>query len=210
MYRKLLILLQKYWIVKKALGTLKKNTILIDSSLRGGRVRVNGKNNDISISEGNYKRIKIGIDGDNNRVIVFKGTYLRNVEIIVQGDNHLVEIGDGVEIGGANIVCCGEKSKIIIGEESLLASGIDIKSCDGHSIYQDGKVINNSRDIIIEKHTWIAQDVTMLKGVILRSGSVVGMRSLLTSGEFEADSIIAGFPARVLKKGIQWGKERTI
>ena len=209
MYKKLLILLQKYWIIKKVFRILKKNTIAINAPLQGGKVRVNGENNDISIADGNYKRIKIGIDGDNNRVLITGGGQIRNLEIIVQGDNHLVEIGYGVEIGGANVVCCGENSKIVIQEESLLASGIDIKSCDGHSIYQDGKVINSSRDIIIEKHTWIAQDVTILKGVVLKSGSVVGMRSLLTSGEFESNSVIAGSPARVLKRGIQWGKERT-
>jgi len=40
MYKKLFIILQKYWIVKKVFHTLKKNSIHINSQLQGGRIKI--------------------------------------------------------------------------------------------------------------------------------------------------------------------------
>ena len=210
MYKKILIVLKSYLIIKKPWKTIKENSFLITSLLKSSRIHVNGKDNIVKIDNGNLKRIKIGVDGNGNSILIQSDVYIRNLEIIIQGNNHKLSIGEGVEIGGASIVCCGESSKVTIGENCLLASNIKIKSCDGHSIYKNNRVINNSKDIVIAQNVWIAQDVNILKGVSIGSNSVVGMNSLVTSNVFPKNVILGGSPAKIIKKEITWGKERTL
>ena len=210
MYKTILIAMQKYIILKKPWKTMKKNSFKIMSILKNSRIRITGKENTLEIKKGNHKRIKIGIDGNNNNIVIDADTYIRNLEIIVQGNNHLVHISKRVEIGGASMVCCGENSKIYLGKDCLLASNINIKSCDGHSIYQDGVVINNSNEIYIGHNVWIAQDVNILKGVKIGNDSVVGINSLVTSNNFPSNVILGGVPAKIIKHNITWGKERTV
>ena len=99
--------------------------------------------------------------------------------------------------------------KVYLGEDCLLASNINIKSCDGHSIYQDGIVINNSQSVNIGKNVWIAQDVNILKGVEIGDNSIVGINSLVTSNKYPSNVILGGIPAKIIKKNIHWGKEST-
>ena len=208
MYKKIFIAIQKYIIVKKAWRTIQKNSLEIMCILKNSKVRINGKENLLQINRGNYKRIKIGIDGNNNSVIIEENVYIRNLEIIIQGNNHTVFVSKRVEIGGASIVCCGENSKVYLGEDCLLAN-INIKSCDGHSIYQDDIVINNSQSVNIGKNVWIAQDVNILKGVEIGDNSIVGINSLVTSNKYPSNIILGGVPAKIIKKNITWGKEST-
>lgn len=145
MYKKILMTLQIYMIIKKPWKTVKQNSLIIMSILKSSKIRVNGKENIVKIGSGNFKRIKIGIDGNNNSISIDEDVYIRNLELIVQGNDHIINIGKRVEIGGASIVCCGENSKVDLGNDRLLASNINIKSCDGHAIYQNDNVINNSK-----------------------------------------------------------------
>ncbi|QOY51422.1 acyltransferase [Candidatus Sulfurimonas baltica] len=209
-YKTILLILQKYLLVKNSFRSSKYNRLHIMSILRHSKIRVSGIDNSVELCDGNFKRVKIGIDGNNNKITIKKDTYIRNLEIIMQGSNHTLCIGQRTEIGGATIVCCGENSRILIGDDCLLASNIDIKSCDGHSIYKNNEVINNSKDIIINNNVWIAQHVNILKGVTIGNNSVIGINSLLTSNIFESNVVIAGVPAKVIKRNITWGKERTL
>lgn len=210
MYKRILITLQRYIVVRKPWKTIRQNSLKIMSILKSSKIHVNGKDNIVKIENGNFKRIKISIDGYNNSISIDEGVYIRNLEIIVQGNNHIVNIGKRVEIGGVSIVCCGENSKVDLGDDCLLASNINIKSCDGHAIYQNDNVINNSKDVVIGNHVWIAQNVNILKGVSIGNDSVVGINSLVTSNLFSSNVILGGIPAKVIKRDINWGKERTL
>lgn len=210
MCEKLISKLLQYFIIKKPWKVLKHNGLIIIPILKSSKIRVNGEGNRLKIDTGNFKRLKIGIDGNNNSIVIDEGVYSRDFEIIVQGNNHSVYIGKKVEIGGANIVCCGENSKIHIGNNCLLASNINIKSCDGHSIYQNDKLINNSKEVVIGDNVWIAQDVNILKGVSIGNNSVVGISSLVTSNIFPSNVILGGVPAKIIKRNINWSKEGTL
>lgn len=78
-YKKIFIAIQKYIIVKKALRTIQKNSLEIMSILTNSKVRIDGEENILKINRGNYKRIKIGIDGNNNSVIKEENVYIRNL-----------------------------------------------------------------------------------------------------------------------------------
>ncbi|HQS67168.1 MAG TPA: acyltransferase [Sulfuricurvum sp.] len=197
-------------LANKKIGNLFNNNFNVSGVLRGkSKIRITGKNNTITIREGSLKNIRIGIDGDDNTIFIDEGTKIGALEIIVQNSGSQVMIGKSTEIGGAKIICCEFKDQVSIGNYNLIADDVEFWSCDGHSVYQNGVRINKSKPIFISDHVWIGRNVKILKGVSLLENTVVGMGSLVTARPYPAHSIIAGFPAKVIKEGITWSVERT-
>lgn len=66
-----------------------------------------------------------------------------------------------------------------------------------------GARINPSRGIVIHDRVWIAEKVTVLKGVTIGSDTIIASNSIVTKPI--PDSVIAaGAPARVVRKGVRW------
>ena len=66
---------------------------------------------------------------------------------------------------------------------------------------ETNKVLNPSKDIVLGKHVWIAQNVTILKGCHIGDDSVIGFGSIVTTS-CNQGSVIAGIPTKVVKEGI--------
>ena len=80
---------------------------------------------------------------------------------------------------------------------------------DSHSIVDlEGKRLNTSESIRIGDHVWVGINVTCLKGVHIANNSVVGAGSLLNGSFSEENVVLAGNPARVVKTGVDWLRER--
>ena len=90
-----------------------------------------------------------------------------------------------------------------IGDDCSFARNIKIMTSDGHSIFQDKKKINKSKDITIGKSVWIADNVTVLKGVNIGENSVIGINATVTK-DVESNAIAVGNPAKTVKKNITW------
>ncbi len=173
-------------------------------------------NNKISIEKENVveihksskvKKNKIVIKGKNNRVIIGENANLRGVIIDIRGENCLLHIGKNTIIGQDSYITIKEKGKkVIIGQECMLSRNVKIMSSDGHDILSQGKKINYAKDIIIEDKVWLADNVTVLKGVTIGKGSVVAINSTVTK-DVIVQSIVAGNPAKEIKKDISWRKE---
>lgn len=56
----------------------------------------------------------------------------------------------------------------------------------------------------IGEHVWIASYVDVLKGVNIPDGSVIAYRSCVTKAFNEKGSLIAGYPAKVIRDNIEW------
>ena len=65
-----------------------------------------------------------------------------------------------------------------------------------------------SAPIYIGKHCWIGSNVTILKGVTIGDGSIVGYRATVTKSLPESNCLIVGFPAKVVQNNVDWGKYR--
>ena len=88
-----------------------------------------------------------------------------------------------------------------------MASNIELRNNDGHSIFQNEKLINPSSNIHISNNVWICQNVKILKGTYVGSNSVVALNALVSSGTYENNVILAGIPAKIIKRNITWNKE---
>jgi acetyltransferase-like isoleucine patch superfamily enzyme len=75
-----------------------------------------------------------------------------------------------------------------------------------YSVVESFACINNAvGDVIIGDHTWISQNVTLLKGANIGDHSVVGFGSVC-SKPYPDNCIIAGVPGTVIKHNIDWDR----
>jgi acetyltransferase-like isoleucine patch superfamily enzyme len=129
-------------------------------------------------------------------------TYTPGAEII---------IGDKVFIGPGSLV--GSAGKITIGNNVLVSFDCVIQDNDTHSIRPEERENDvtgwmtgkkdwskiQSRPIVIESHAWIGARCIILKGVTIGRNAVVGAGSVVTRN-VESNTIVAGNPARVIKR----------
>lgn len=98
--------------------------------------------------------------------------------------------------------------EVIFGKNCLLADGVIVRPDDAHTIIDatdKTKVLNKPRvGCHIGDHCWLASDVILSKDVEIPHDCVVGRRSFVNNTLFEPNCIIAGSPAKIVKKNIAW------
>lgn len=164
-----------------------------------------------------YRFDSKNLDDRNYVKIGNKGIILG--QIIFETNQGEVTIGNNVHIGGATMIC---RNKIIIKDDVTMAWGIIIYDHNSHSIYWEERKNDNhqcyedfisfngnnivnkdwsnviSKPITIESKAWIGFDVTILKGVTVGEGAVVGAKSVVTK-DVEPWTVVAGNPAQIVK-----------
>lgn len=153
-----------------------------------------------------YKRVK-GSKLDS-RLLVEKGATL---EIL---DSFNVFYGADIEVfkdaklvikggGGANInfTCiCGEY--IEIGKDVQIGRGVTIRDNNGnHYINRTG--YKNTRPVIIGDKAWLCEGCTIMPGVKVGEGAIVGAHAFVTQN-VPAHSIVSGNPAQVVDTDVLW------
>jgi len=124
--------------------------------------------------------------------------YLKK-RIITFGNN--IEINDFVHIAGI--------SSIIIGNNVLIASKVYIsdvqhgcytgKDNHDHPDIPPGDRLLSSKDVIIEDNVWIGESVSVLAGVTIGRGSIIGANSVV-SKSIPPYVIAVGCPAKAIKQ----------
>jgi acetyltransferase-like isoleucine patch superfamily enzyme len=199
--------------VKKSILFLSKFQIeklndlqIIGATLGKCIVQIQGKNNELLIF-GEIHNSKINIWGDNNQIIISPKVKLNNATIVLRGTNCIIEIGEGTTFGGIYMVCMGKNNYIKIGKECMFADGIDIWATDSHPIYdEDNFLINPSKPIIIGNNVWIGAKSSILKGVLIEDGAVIGMSSIVTKN-VASFTLNVGNPLRCVKTNVNWERE---
>lgn len=164
------------------------------------------KDNQIEIEKNvKIRGCRIKIRGKNNKLIIREDANLSGVIIEIRGENSFLEIGNRSVLGEKTYLSIkGKEKNITIGKECMFSRNINIMTFDGHDIYINGERVNESRSIEIKDNVWVADGATILKGVNISKGSVVGINSVVTKTYDEENIIIAGNPAKVIKRGIAW------
>ena len=128
------------------------------------------------------------------------GLYQRTI-IVTRTPEAEICIGNNVGISGATIYA---RNSITIGENTNIGGNAKILDNDFHPLEiearnKDIKEKIGTRPVVIGKNCFIGCNALILKGTILGDGCVVGAGAVV-SGEFEENCVIAGNPARVIKR----------
>lgn len=113
----------------------------------------------------------------------------------------LIEFGEGVAIGQNCHITCGDSIKI--GAGTAITAMVTIT--DISHPYKDLSVSPKNAQletspVIIGKDCFIANGAVILPGVKIGNHCVVGANSVVCAGTFPDNCIIAGIPARIIKK----------
>lgn len=92
----------------------------------------------------------------------------------------------------------------------MFAYDIDVRTGDSHSIIStaSNERLNHAQDVVIGDHVWVAAHCIILKGVRIPEDSVIATGSVVTGSYQTPGILIGGNPARQLKEGISWVRER--
>ena len=115
-------------------------------------------------------------------------------------------IGDGVKSTGPLAMYVYEGTTVTIGDGCLFSNNVIFGPSDAHRIFDaETKLrINRPQDIKIGARVWVGEHVSILKGVTIPDGCVIGTRSLVNKPFTEPNCIIAGNPAKVVRRGVNW------
>lgn len=156
---------------------------------------------------------------ENRKYVTIGKKCLINANFIFESEKGEVLIGDNVHLGGVNFIC---RNKIEVMDDVTMAWGITLYDHNSHSIYWENRKNDNhqcyddyiryngnnvvsknwanvsDKPIIIESKVWIGFDVTVLKGVKIGEGAVIGAKSVVTKN-VEPWTVVVGNPAVVIK-----------
>ena len=161
-------------------------------NLKGIPVIFNKKNADLII-------------GDN---CVIKSSFLSNLVglysrtiIVTRVEDAKIIIGNNVGISGATIYA---RKEITIGDNTNIGGNVKILDNDFHPIEVEARIKDDKEKIgtspiHIGKNCFIGCNALILKGTELGDNCVVGAGAVVC-GKYEKNSVIAGNPARIIRK----------
>ena len=135
--------------------------------------------------------------------LVFKGEAHIGHGAIISCVGGVMTVGDNFAVSGNTSFVCYKE--ITIGRDVQFAWDSLVMDSDAHKIYDlEGVRMNEDRPVVIGDKVWLACQNTVLKGTVIGNNCVVGANSLLNKAYTEDGVIIAGSPARIVKKISGW------
>jgi serine acetyltransferase len=177
-----------------------KGTLSIEAPLRIGMIRMGAE--EIGIHDKRHHRTV----WENAGKVIFKGSaLLRYGAKIIVGPDGVLSLGDNFRMSSESYIICYHS--VDIGDSCRLSWNTQILDTDFHKIYDlAGKQLNPDARIILGDNNWIGHSSTITKGTELGNMVVVASNSLINRKYKGHNMMIAGSPAKVVRKDITWGK----
>ena len=182
------------------------------SSLISYDIKVVGIDNVLNIPKS--AKIFGYIIGNNNTLDIEDSEFNSNIKIFVglpecPVNNCVIHIGHNFSGSDVMIRICEDNTEVIIGNDCMFSSDVQIWASDTHTITDmNGNCTNIGRFVHIGNHVWLGYGVFVLKNTTIPDDSVVGCKAVVC-GKFDfQNSIIAGNPAKVMKKNVNWNRLR--
>jgi acetyltransferase-like isoleucine patch superfamily enzyme len=166
-----------------------------------------------------HREAKILRDGKVVNVLGSKNAIQVGCNTIIVGELFTFGHGGSIEIGEWCYLSENSKiwsaNSIKIGDRVLISHNVNIHDTNGHPIDSDTRHIHfrdliangfpredtdtTSKPIVIEDDVWIGFNSTILKGVTIGKGSIIGASSVVTK-DVPPNTIVAGNPAIIIRK----------
>ena len=178
-------------------------------------IRVSGNNNKVYVLNSSISSyLSITVNGDDN-VIVINNEYVSFSLSLTLG-----QLIHGARTAGCSIHMCHgsvedahvfnlhSNHNIIIKRGHMMSHGIKVWNTDSHPVYDvdSMRILNkpSSRNLIIEKNVWLGLNAVVLKNAHIPAGSIVGINAVVTKKFEEHNVLLAGSPARIVRKNVCW------
>lgn len=199
-------------IFRNIIPIMKCRIVISGVFLRNVKFKCSGKNIKVSIGSGAVlNNCSFYCDGDNILIrIEGTKTRIKNTRFYVEDNNSCIVIGECFTMEGGHIAST-EGQEISIGNDCMFSNDIEIRNGDSHAIClnDDGRRINDASKVFIGNHVWLCAHSRVMKGTIVADNCILG-NSAVASGKLdECNSIYAGSPAKFMKRGIKWSRERS-
>lgn len=144
--------------------------------------------------------------GKNNKIYLGEHISVNENLKIVLGTNSVVRLGDNLRVTSSIITA--SYGTVSIGNDCLFSSNVFIRNTNGHHIFEKNSKerIDVPTDCIIHDNVWLCENVSLLSGSEIGKGSIVGANSV-TSSSFDEHLIIAGNPARIIRRDVVWSRD---
>ena len=144
----------------------------------------------------------------HSKLILHDNTLISKGAYISIWPDQFLELNEGVYIGHGSYI--NTRCSLSVGKNTLIGHNVTIMDYDGHPIYykQEEKKVDEpyggrAKKIVIGEKIWIGFGSTILKGVNIGDGAVIGANSCVTK-DIPAYSIVAGNPAKIIEENIKW------
>lgn len=172
--------------------------------------RLRGEDNVVRVdANSDLSRLRIYVRGRKQRILIGAACVLKGAIFIAGSSNIVVRIGDGTTFAHTEIYCA-ENAGVTIGADCMFSRAVEIRTSDAHGIYDatTRERTNPARPVEIGDHVWIGLGVCVSKGARVPSGCVIGANSFVNGRFEETGVIIAGAPARIVRRNILWDRGR--
>ena len=190
----------------------KGNKFKFEGYLKRGSVYISGRNNTLIVGKNVYlNNVKIQIIGNNNILKIHDNVKFYNGKLItIENENNILEIGKNSDFQGVSFIIREYDTKVTVGKDCMFSADIIVRNGDSHTIYNSENIkVNPAKDVNIQDRVWIGYGATILKGTIIGSDSIIGTQSVVTGIHIPQGTIAAGNPAKIIKQGFHWGREKT-
>lgn len=135
-------------------------------------------------------------------VIEFHGSAFLAEGILLRLDDGCCCFGENIFFNRNCSILCAQK--ITFGNNVLVGWEVNIRDSNGHQSYYGNCPVNMTLPVYIGDHVWIAACADVLKGVRIQNGSIISYRSLVTHSFEESNILIAGAPAKQIRRNVSW------
>ena len=196
----------------------KTNTIVLikangkkvyNPKIKNLNIKFGGRNNYVEIHEPFSIEDKVHITGGSDNKIIIGANNLHRYTRVLMGSKNTLLIGKNTTtVGLAVHMFSGCERTVTIGDDCMFAWDVMIRTTDAHTVYdtKTKQAINLPKDVTIGNHVWITANSTVLKGTKIASNCMIGTGSILNKEYNEENCMIAGSPAKVIKRGINWDR----
>lgn len=167
---------------------------------KGGRILKKGVSI-IGVKKFSKSKLETRILVDANAILDFQGNvsigYGSDIEVF---PNAALSFGAGSKTNIGATIICGER--IEIGKDTMLGRHITIRDNNG-SHYMNRQGYKNTRPVIIGDKVWLTEQSTVMPGVKIGDGAIIGALSLVIRN-VPAHCLASGHPAEVIDEDILW------
>lgn len=175
-----------------------------------------GKNNKIEIGDVEIpSTVTLRIFGNNNHIKIDSIFCTKALDIRIGVRESLVSNNCKIHFGknfwsesNLQLLLYNHENKLDVGDDCLFSNNITIRLGDRpHLIFdsETGEYIDNSTDgVLIGDRVWVGEKVYITKNVTILNDCILAVNSVVTGRFEETNCVIAGNPAKVVKKNVQW------